>query len=280
MGDGLDTKDLLVGVVSASFFDFFNAKPVIGRFFTTHEDTLPVGAPVAVLTYEYWQARYGGRRDVIGRSIRADETTYHVIGVAPPGLEGITDGLTPIALVPMTGLVAMDLGDIYTRKQLCPGMEVLARVRAGVRAKDLDAGDLTACVRIRNWNVQRARFPAVEDTSVAHPRALAAPVILADGPFPRVGTSVARWISALALLVLLIACANAAQLLLVRALRQRRETAVRRAIGETRARLVQRLFSETLISSRCSARSSRFDRRGPRRRTSAKNPRQAGRNVA
>ncbi len=67
VGVGDATEELPIGIVSASFFGFFDAPPALGRYFTADEDTPPQGAPVAVLSHAMWQTRYGGRRDVLGR---------------------------------------------------------------------------------------------------------------------------------------------------------------------------------------------------------------------
>ena len=83
IGTGTEAREMPVGVVNASFFGFFDAPPVIGRYFTPTEDAPPNGTPLAVLGYGYWRARYGGRREVLGESIEIGATHYSIVGVAP-----------------------------------------------------------------------------------------------------------------------------------------------------------------------------------------------------
>src|SRR6476620_7044633 len=91
VGDGVDTRQALIVASSANFFEFFNAKPVIGRFFTAAEDQLPAGQPVAVLAFTYWQTQYAGDRRVLGRSLRIGTVPYTIVGVAPRGFDGVAD---------------------------------------------------------------------------------------------------------------------------------------------------------------------------------------------
>src|ERR1051325_11812549 len=117
VGEGVETRELTIAAVSASYFHFFDAQAVLGRFFTTSEDTVPAGARVAVLSHAYWRSEYGGRRDVLGRSMKIGTESYTVIGVAPPGFEGISDQRAPIALVPVTTYGASVRPSYYRKLQ-------------------------------------------------------------------------------------------------------------------------------------------------------------------
>jgi hypothetical protein len=85
VGEAELARERRVGAVSASFFQFFNARPVLGRFFTADEDVTPRGADVAVLSYALWQSEFGGR-DVRGEALRVGDIRATIVGVAPPGL--------------------------------------------------------------------------------------------------------------------------------------------------------------------------------------------------
>src|SRR5205807_1250042 len=91
-----------IGIVTATLFDFFDAKPVVGRFFTPQEDQPPAGAAVAVLGYGYWQTQFGGRPDVLGATLKINRSTYTIIGVAPRGFDGMSDQRTVAAFIPLT----------------------------------------------------------------------------------------------------------------------------------------------------------------------------------
>ena len=95
VGVGDAAMERTVGVVSASFFDFFDAPPVLGRYFTPAEDSVPLGDAVAVLGYGYWKSEYGGR-DVRGERIQVGPLLTTIIGVAPEGFAGVSD-LSPPA---------------------------------------------------------------------------------------------------------------------------------------------------------------------------------------
>src|SRR5262249_9925058 len=100
--------------VSASFFSFFDAQPVLGRFFTVAEDSLPAGAPVAVIGYTFWQTSYGGRADVLGTAIAIGRITHTIIGVAPAGLAGIDDGGPAAVFIPITAYTASIMRNHHT----------------------------------------------------------------------------------------------------------------------------------------------------------------------
>ena len=89
IGSGNAAEAVSLGLVSASFWSMFDAPPAIGRYFTADEDRPPRGTNVIVLSYGYWQSRFGGDRAVVGRPVRVEGTPYTVIGVAPKGFHGI-----------------------------------------------------------------------------------------------------------------------------------------------------------------------------------------------
>ena len=245
VGTGEDVHRGVVATVTASYFDFFRARPTRGRFFTTAEDTPSHPAPVAVLAYGYWQSRYAGRADVIGTSIKIDRANYTVIGVAPKDFAGIPDLQTPIAFIPVSAF-APTMDPDYTTNYGWSCLEMLVRRRPGVTVEAATA-DLTNAYQ-RSWNAELAKSPgALQPPSVSHPFAMAGHLSLGRGPHAGPEARVVVWMSGVAVMVLLIACANVANLLLVRSLRRRREIALRGALGGTRGRLVQQFLTETLV---------------------------------
>ena len=102
VGVGAEAREMRVGIVSATFFGFFDAPPALGRYFTAAEDSPPNGTAVVVLAYAFWQTRYGGRREVLGSTLQIGPTVYTIIGVAPEGFAGLWPVQRPVAFIPIT----------------------------------------------------------------------------------------------------------------------------------------------------------------------------------
>ncbi|HSK21306.1 MAG TPA: ABC transporter permease [Longimicrobiales bacterium] len=245
VGSGEGLREVPVTMATASFFDFFAARPVLGRFFSAAEDSVPVGSPVVVLGYDYWQTQFGGSPDVIGRSLQVDRLLGTIIGVAPEGFVGMSDQGVPAAWVPLTAHAHAFRGTTYHTNYNWSWLEMIVRRRPGISVEEAEA-DLTQAFR-HSWRQAFAASPgwgAVEDV---RPRGTLGPVQLERGPQAGRDSRVAAWISGVALIVLLVACANVANLLLSRAVSRRREIAMRLALGVSRGRLLRQLFSESLV---------------------------------
>ncbi|HMA39093.1 MAG TPA: ADOP family duplicated permease [Gemmatimonadales bacterium] len=252
IGEGTDSREMQVGVVSAGFFGFFDAPPVLGRYFTTTEDAPPNGAAVAVLGYGFWQTRYGGRRNVLGQTLRIGASLYTVIGVAPRGFAGLWPGQPPAAYIPITTYgaeLAANLrlrGETWWTTYHWTWASMLVQRKPGVSLEAANA-DLTTAY-LKSYRTQDAAdHGGMTPIAVARPHAIAASVLSERGPNQSSEAKVATWITGVALVVWLIACANVANLLLARALRRRREIAVRLAMGVSRARLATQLLTESLL---------------------------------
>ena len=144
VGVGQEARELPIGVVSASFFDFFEAPPVMGRYFAASEDSSATTAPVAVLTYAAWQERYAGRADAVGSTLQIGSLVYSIIGVGPKGFVGLWPLQPPVAFIPVSTYAASRArgGSWATNYGSYIGLETLVRRRPGVSLAVANA-DLT-----------------------------------------------------------------------------------------------------------------------------------------
>jgi putative ABC transport system permease protein len=245
VGTGQSTRVLHVDGVSAGFFDFFDAKPALGRYFGADEDTPPSGSRVVVLSYPYWRSEFGAR-NVIGQQIQVGLGRYTVIGVAPDGFVGTANpGAEPELFIPITtvpdNVSPNDRGD-YLKTYRWDWTNILVRRRSGISEPAANA-DLTNAF-IESRRAQRALNPVLMPDSIAKPRAIVGSLRSWAAPDAGLESRVLLWVAGVAGIVLLIACANVANLMFARVLRRRREIAVRLALGVSRRRLVAQFLVE------------------------------------
>jgi predicted permease len=244
------SERVMAELVSGTFFPALGLRPAIGRLFTAEEDRTPDGSPLAVLSYDHWKTRYASDPSVIGKDILVNDRKLTIIGVAPRGFYG-TERLFPTQVfVPIVMAPEIDSRKLEERR--FRWLQVFARLKPGVTLTQAKASMQPIFHDILAMEVQQKEFAHASPYTREQFLKKSLDVMPGGkgenvaGPF----LEGALWIMmAMVVLVLLIACANVANLIIARSAARQREMAIRLALGAARSRLVRQLLLESLLLS-------------------------------
>ena len=238
---GGEPERVYLQYVSGSMFDSFGLNPVMGRLLTSHDDEKPAANPYAVISAEYWKRRFQKDPGVVGRTFKFGDRVYEIVGVIAPPFTGTEPGKMVDVFVPMSM-------NQYIEMPLLEFMRILARIPNGETPQHLAArlqpalhSFLQEQLNLRHGIPPSLRERIIARTLAIRPASSGSSILQKDNERPLLALCV------LSLLVLLVACANVANLVTAQTAARERELALRVSIGGGTRRLVQLVLMESAL---------------------------------
>jgi len=249
---GDQTERIAAELVSGNFFEVLGVRPWAGRLLTQDDDRNPSAHPVAVISYGFWQKRFGGDPSIIGKTVLANEHPLTVLGVTPPGFYGLYLSGSPDVWVPlMMTPVFNPLPPTRLTSRRHQWLSLMARRKEGISIERAQASLAVLYRQIREGEAAQAKNPLSDRDKE---RFLARRISLSDGGQgfqslrQQMRTALLLLLGATGI-VLLILCANLTNLMMARATVRAPEMAVRLALGAGRLRLLRQWLTEGLLLS-------------------------------
>ncbi len=239
-------------LVSGSYFPVLGVGAAVGRTFTPDDDRTPGGHPLAMLTYSYWKTRFGGDPSIVGKTVIVNARAMTVVGVTEQGFSGVELGRTTQIFVPMMMKAQMTPGWDALDDRRWRWVNAFGRLKPGVTAQQAKASLQPFYHSILEMEVKEAAFRNAEPA--VRQKFLKNIIDVLPGSqgrsYLRRQLTTPLWLlMAITGGVLLIACANVANLLVAKATSRQKEIAIRLAIGAGRARIIRQLLVESLALS-------------------------------
>ena len=225
--------------VSGNYFDVLGVNAIKGRTFHQDEDKTPLANPIAVLSYESWQARFGGDPNIVGKDVLLNNHQFKVIGIAPEGFKGTELVYTPEIWLPSSMMKWVEPGADWLEDRNTRNFFAVGRLKPGVSSRQAEAALNLLAQQLAK------EYP---DTNEGQSIKVVPPGFIL--PDIRGAVVSFTWVLMGAVgLVLIVTCTNLAGLMLARATDRRREIAIRLAMGANRVRLIRQLLTESVLLS-------------------------------